>query len=93
MSLVGRALKRSARPLGIGVGLLAAVGLAIWVGVSLPTRAGGHSPDKPAAGSDVAKLRRVDRDSYSVPAGMIRRVGIETTPVAAAVRTRTLFRR
>src|SRR5438270_7374236 len=93
MSRFGSVLKRSARPVGIGFGLLAVAGGAVWVSTLLPTKAGGHAPDK-SAGPAPDRLRRVAGDSYRVPAGMIRRVGLETaTAIDAAsdrARPRTL---
>jgi cobalt-zinc-cadmium efflux system membrane fusion protein len=89
MSRIGHYLKRSARPVGIGFGLLVVAGAAVWVSTLLPTKAGGHAPEK-ATGPAPDKLRRIDRESYQVPAGTIRRVGLETAPVAAATRPRAL---
>jgi cobalt-zinc-cadmium efflux system membrane fusion protein len=87
MSWFGSILKRVARPVGIGFGLLAVAGGAVWVSTLLPTKAGGHAPDK-AGGPAPERLRRVTHDLYQVPAGMIRRVGLETSVVCAPDRAR-----
>jgi cobalt-zinc-cadmium efflux system membrane fusion protein len=86
-------LKRSARHVGIGVGLVVAAGGAVWLGMSLPTRAGGPTPDhaaEPSAGDAPERLRRLDKDSVSAPESLLKRVGVETMPVTKPTRSRAL---
>src|SRR5262249_43611802 len=93
MGRVLSVLKRSARHVGIGVGLVVVAGGAVWLGMSLPTRAGGSSPDQPAkpdAGPGPDRVRRLDKDSISAPESLLKRVGVETMPVVKPTRARAL---
>jgi cobalt-zinc-cadmium efflux system membrane fusion protein len=86
-------LKRSARQVGIGVGLVVVAGGAVWLGMSLPTRAGGSSADqagKPDAGPTPERLYRIDKDTVSAPESLLKRVGVETMAVTRPTRPRSL---